>query len=80
VVRARVSRLARCRPLSVGGLEPVTEVDSGSIWNGNEPNPDDAVESWEPVDRPRVRLSGGGGRFRESSGTSVVLGSEVNDL
>jgi hypothetical protein len=37
-----------------------------SIWNGNEPKPDEAVDNWEPVDKPRVRLSGGGGRLEES--------------
>ena len=78
MVRASVSRLARWRPLSVAGWERASVTDSGSIWNGNEPSPDDAVESCEPVDRPRVRLSGGE-RFWESSGTGVVLGSEVND-
>jgi hypothetical protein len=77
VVRASVSRLARLRPLSVGGRELGSETDS--IWNGNELNPEDAVESREPVDRPTVCLSGRGGGFRESFVTVVVLGSAVND-
>lgn len=72
MVRASVSRLARLRPLSVVGRELASETDSDSIWNGNELNPDDAVESCEPVDRPRVCLSGGGGSFRESFGTVIV--------
>lgn len=79
MVRASVSRLARLRPLSVEGRELESAADSDSIWNGNEPNPDDAVETREPVDRPRFCLSGGGGSFRESFGTAVVLGSAVND-
>jgi len=79
VVRASVSRLARLRPFSVVGRELGSATDSDSIWNGNELNPDEAVESREPVDRPRVCLSGGRGGFRESFGTVVVLGSAVND-
>jgi len=78
VVRASVSRLARLRPLTVAGRELGSAIDSDSIWNGNELNPDDSEESREPVDRPRVCLSGGGG-FRESFETVVVLGSAVND-
>ena len=77
MVRASVSRLARLRPLTVDGRELGSATDSDSIWNGNELNPDDAEESCEPVDRPRVCLSGGG--FRESFETVVVLGSAVND-
>ena len=79
MVSASVSRLARLRPLSVVGRELASETDSDSIWKGNELNPDDAVESWEPVDRPSVCLSGGGGGFREFSETIVVLGSAVKD-
>jgi len=82
-VRASVSRLARWRPLNVDGRVPTSEPDSDSIWNGNELNPDDAVDSCEPVDRPRVRLSGGAGRFRGFSvvgkGGAVVSGSAPND-
>lgn len=73
-----MSRLARWRPLDAGGRDSASETDSDSIWNGNDPNPDDAVESCEPVDRPKVRLSGGAGRCKESAGV-VVLGSAVND-
>jgi hypothetical protein len=32
-----------------------------SIWKGNEPRPDDAVENWELVEKPSIRLSGGAG-------------------
>jgi len=42
-------------------------------------NPDDAVKSCESVDRSRVCLLGGGGSFKESSGTVVLLDSAAND-
>lgn len=34
-----------------------------SIWKGNEPKPEDAVESCEPVESPSVRRLGGAGRW-----------------
>jgi hypothetical protein len=38
-------------------LPPLPE----SIWNGNEPSPEDKVEKSDPVERPSILLLGGAG-------------------
>lgn len=66
LVSASVSRLARWRPLyAEGTLDSLCELPV-SIWKVNDPNPEDAVDICEPVERPSVRRSGGAGR-RSSS-------------
>ena len=67
-----MSKLARCLPLTVCGVEtdPLDAVDSViepvSIWKGNEPNPFDIVDVSDAVDMPSIFLlllksAGGGG-------------------
>ena len=59
LVRARVSRLALWRPVvGTGGLA-LLSVEPVSIWKGNDPRPDDAVDT---VDKAKARLLGGAGR------------------
>lgn len=45
---------------AVGGLD--SGPFPGSIWNGKDPRPEEAVENCDAVDRPSVRLLGGAGR------------------
>jgi len=77
-VSAKVSRLARCRPLTlllnaVGGF---ADSRPESIWKGNAPRPDEAVENCEAVDSPSVRLLGGAGRS-ESAAARALLANSV---
>ena len=74
---ASVSRLARCRAFDEGAWELdlllIWGTVPASIWKGKDPKPDDAVDSCDPVDKPNVRLSGGGGRFvSDASGWSFA--------
>jgi len=46
-----------------------------SIWKGNDPKPDDAVENCDAVDIPSVRLFGGAGRSESESSPVCVLGN-----
>jgi len=80
LVSARVSKLARWRPLlmplnAVGGL--ASELFPESIWNGKDPRPDDAVENCDAVDIPSVRLFGGAGRSESESSRFCVLGNSA---
>jgi len=69
LVIARVSRLALWRPITGrGGTALSSVVELVSIWNGNEPRPEDAVEI---VDKANVFLLGGEGNLASSIGLSV---------
>lgn len=65
---------------AVGGFD--SELFPESIWKGNDPKPDDAVENCDAVDIPSVRLFGGAGRSDSDSSpfwNSVRLGLGVKD-
>jgi len=49
-----------------------------SIWKGNDPRPDDAVENCDAVDIPSVRLFGGAGRSDSADSLfGCVLGNSA---
>ncbi len=71
LVIASVSRLALWRPITgTGGIELTSVDELVSIWNGNEPRPEDAVEI---VDKAKAFLLGGVGNLT----SSIVLSVDV---
>jgi hypothetical protein len=64
LVIASVSRLALWRPITgTGGAALTSVVELVSIWNGNEPRPEDAVEI---IDKANAFLLGGEGNLASS--------------
>lgn len=72
---ARVSRLALWRPITgTGGVVLASVIKLVSIWNGNEPRPEDAVET---VDKANALLLLGGASISASSSLSVNRSADV---
>jgi hypothetical protein len=75
-VIASVSKLALWRPLNADGDVAVSELLPESMWKGNEPRPDDAVENWELVESPSIRLSGGAGSSESDTSPAPMASFE----